>query len=180
MKKALKIIGIAILIIIAVPLITALFVKKEYSVVQEVTINQPKQIVFDYAKLLKNQDEYSVWMKMDPNVEKTYKGTDGMAGFVSAWSSKNEEVGKGEQEIIAIKDGGKINYELRFLEPFESKSEAYMDFEELDSAKVKVQWGFKGKMDYPMNLMLLFMDMEGMIGKDLQGGLNNLKDILEN
>lgn len=180
MKKALKVIGIAILLIIAIPLVTAFFVKKEYSVVQEVTINQPKQIVFDYAKLLKNQDEYSVWMKIDPNVEKTYKGTDGMAGFVSAWSSKNEEVGKGEQEITGIKDGERIDYELRFLEPFESKSEAYMTFESLDSAKVKVQWGFNGKMNYPMNLMLLFMDMEGMIGKDLQDGLNNLKVILEN
>jgi hypothetical protein len=30
-------------------------------------------------------------------------------------------------------------------------------------------------MNYPMNLMLLFMDMEGMPGPDLENGLVNFK-----
>jgi hypothetical protein len=34
-------------------------------------------------------------------------------------------------------------------------------------------------MKYPMNLMLLFMDMEGMLGGDLEQGLTNLKGVLE-
>jgi hypothetical protein len=45
--------------------------------------------------------------------------------------------------------------------------------------ETKVSWAFTGKMKYPMNLMLLFMNMEKMIGNDLQNGLNNLKGILE-
>jgi len=35
-------------------------------------------------------------------------------------------------------------------------------------------------MPYPMNLMLLFIDMDAELGKNLQGGLDNLKAILEN
>jgi hypothetical protein len=42
-----------------------------------------------------------------------------------------------------------------------------------------VNWGFNGKMPYPMNLMLAFMNMDEMLGKDLQDGLNNLKIIFE-
>jgi hypothetical protein len=34
-------------------------------------------------------------------------------------------------------------------------------------------------MPYPMNTMLLFMNMDGMLGKDLEGGLTNLKAKLE-
>jgi hypothetical protein len=34
-------------------------------------------------------------------------------------------------------------------------------------------------MKYPMNLTLLFMDMDTMLGKDLSGGLSNLKALLE-
>jgi hypothetical protein len=34
-------------------------------------------------------------------------------------------------------------------------------------------------MKYPMNLMLLFMNMEKMVGNDLGNGLKNLKTILE-
>ena len=31
-----------------------------------ITINQPKKTVFDYIRMLKNQDNFSVWAKMDP------------------------------------------------------------------------------------------------------------------
>ncbi len=34
-------------------------------------------------------------------------------------------------------------------------------------------------MDYPMNLMFLFMDFEKIIGGNLQTGLDNLKVIQE-
>ncbi len=34
-------------------------------------------------------------------------------------------------------------------------------------------------MPYPSNFMLLFIDMDTELGKDLQDGLNNLKAILE-
>jgi hypothetical protein len=42
-----------------------------------------------------------------------------------------------------------------------------------------LKWGFNGRMSYPMNLMLLFMDFEKMIGDDLDEGLDNLKALLE-
>ena len=42
--------------IIALLLIMALFMKKEHYVKREIIINAPRQKVFDYLKLLKNQD----------------------------------------------------------------------------------------------------------------------------
>lgn len=36
-----------------------------------------------------------------------------------------------------------------------------------------------GTMSYPFNVMRLFMNMDKMIGEDLQTGLNNLKAQLE-
>jgi len=171
---------IAIGILIAIPLVLAIFTKKDYSITEEITINKPKIEVFEYIKHLKNQNEYSKWAMIDPDMEKTFKGTDGTVGFVSAWKSDNEDVGVGEQEIIAIEDGKRIDFELRFFVPFESNDLAYMTTESITDVKTKVKWGFNGKMDYPMNLMLLFMDFEGMIGDDLSTGLNNLKQKLEN
>jgi hypothetical protein len=51
--------------------------------------------------------------------------------------------------------------------------------ESIDNNTTKVKWGFSGHMDYPMNLMFLFMDFEQIIGDDLQTGLDNLKVIQE-
>ncbi len=180
MKKALKIIGIIIAIIIIVPIIVSLIAKKEYDVFREVTINKPVEEVFEYVVMLKNQDKYSVWSKMDPNQRTEYRGADGTVGFVSAWDSDDPDVGKGEQEITGIVPLTRIDYELRFLKPFKSTSNAFMTTTSLDENFTRVQWGITGKMTVPMNLMLLTMDFEGMIGEDLQKGLDNLKEILEN
>ena len=95
--KALKIIFLVIIIIVAVVLIATLFVKKEYSVEREITINKPKQQVFDYLVLLKNQNEFSKWAKMDSNSKFDFKGTDGTVGFISHWETKKKNVATGEQ-----------------------------------------------------------------------------------
>ena len=177
--KILKKVLIALAIIIAIPLVIALFVKKEYAVEREININKPNTEVFEYIKYLKNQYNYSKWATMDPNMKKDSRGTDGQVGFVSTWDSEIEDVGKGEQEIVKITEGKRIDFELRFIKPFEATEPAYMTTEAVSEQETKVKWGFSGKMPYPMNIMMLFMDMEEMIGADLEEGLKNLKVVLE-
>lgn len=171
---------LAFFIILILPFLIALFTPKDYAVSREIRIKQPLDEVFSYVSLLKNQDAYSKWGQMDPEMKKTYRGKDGEVGFVSAWESDHKDVGVGEQEIVRIIPGKRIDYELRFMEPFESTSPAHILTESLSAGETKVTWGFEGHMPYPMNLMLLFMDFEQLIGDDLEVGLNNLKDILEN
>ena len=177
--KNLKKIFAVIAIIIAIPLVVALFVKKDYVVERVIIINKPKAEVFEYIKFLKNQDNYSKWNMMDPDMKKTYQGTDGTVGFISAWESKKENVGAGEQEIVNMIDGERIDTKLRFKVPFESQNDAYMITEDMSNNQTKVKWGFKGAFPYPFNLMGLFMDMEKAVGGDLEVGLQNLKNLLE-
>ena len=175
-------IGIIILIvaIIVLFLIIGLFVKKDYSVEKDVIVIKPKDVVFEYLKFLKNQNKFSVWGSVDPNMKTVFTGTDGTIGFVSAWeSNNNKNVGKGEQEILKIVDGERIDYEIRFLKPFKSTSWAYITTIAINDNQTKVHWGFAGKMKYPTNLTMLFMHMEKMVGDDLRKGLQNLKAILE-
>lgn len=164
-------------ILLAIPLIIALFVKGDYALEREVTINKPKQDVFNYIKYLKNQNQYSTWNTMDPGMQQTYRGTDGAPGFVSAWTSK--KLGRGEQEIIKITEGERIDTELRFLGLFGSTSPAYMITEAVSDTQTRVKWGMSGHMVYPMNFMGLFFSMDDMIGTEYAKSLNTLKGILE-
>ncbi|MCL1049948.1 SRPBCC family protein [Shewanella abyssi] len=175
----LKKFSLAVLVLITLPFVIALLVQKEYSVVTKITIDKPVSEVFTYVKQLKNQDNFSVWAQMDPDMKKSYRGIDGTVGFVSRWESDNEEVGVGEQEIMAIDKGKRIDFELRFYAPFESTDPAFMTTEALGQNQTLVQWGFDGHLDYPMNLMFLFLDFETMIGNDLNQGLVQLKQLLE-
>src|SRR5438128_148750 len=112
--KILKKILLIIAFLVAIPLIIALFTKSEYTVEREITINRPNDQVFDYIKHLKNQENYSKWVMMDPGMKREFKGTDGTAGFIYTWDSKKDDVGKGEQKIVRIKDGERIDSELHF------------------------------------------------------------------
>jgi hypothetical protein len=165
--------------IIVLLLLVGFFSRKDYSAGREIIINKPKTIVFAYLKLLKNQNKWSVWGSMDPDMRISFTGTDGTEGFISAWESDNKNVGKGEQEILKIVDGERLDYEMRFLKPFKSTSWAYITTTALNDNQTKVYWGFSGKMNYPANLMLVFMNMEKMIGNDFEKGLQKLKTILE-
>lgn len=178
--KILKKIFLAIFVLIALVLLIAAFAPKKYAVERKVTINQPVSDVFAYIKMLRNQDNYSVWATMDPDMKKDFRGVDGTVGFVSIWVSEDRDVGKGEQEITGITEGERIDFELHFIEPFEATDYAFMSTTAESTETTEVKWGFNGEMAYPMNMMLLFMDMEKMLGKDLEMGLRNLKVVLEN
>jgi uncharacterized membrane protein len=174
--KVLKKILIVIAIIVAIPLIIALFVDKDFEVMREVTINKPKQQVFDYVKHLKNQDNYSKWVMTDPNMKKDFRGTDGTTGFIYAWSG-NKKAGKGEQEITKIIEGERVDVEVRFEAPMKMIATAPIITEPIGENQTKVKWGLKGKYSYPMNFMNLFVD--AMLGKDVETSLTTLKGILE-
>ncbi|QSX40389.1 SRPBCC family protein [Shewanella cyperi] len=175
----LKKILLFLLLLCAIPLVAALFVRKEYAVTTSIVIDKPVAEVYDYVKYLKNQNNYSKWAKMDPKARLSFRGTDGTVGFVSAWDSDNPDVGRGEQEITAMVPNKRIDYELRFLTPFEATDLAFMTTDATAEGKTLVSWGFRGHMDYPMNLMLVLMDFETMIADDLNTGLGNLKTLLE-
>lgn len=177
--RTFKKIILVVVVIIAIVLVIAAILPSDYAVERAVVIEKPRAEVFDYVVLLRNQDNFSVWAGMDPMMKKTFKGVDGTVGFVSAWESKDPNVGKGEQEIMQIDPLNRIDYEMRFIEPFEAKDQAFMLFEPINDSTTKVVWGFSGSFPYPMNLMMPFMNMEEMLGNDFSKGLENLKTILE-
>ena len=175
--RILKKIIVILIAVIVILLIVALFLKKDYVIERDVTINKPRSEVFSYIKFLKNQNEYSKWARLDPKMKTAFAGTDGAPGFVSSWEG-NKDVGKGEQEIKKITEGESVETEIRFIKPWESVAHAKLIAEEISTAQTRVKWSFSGHMPYPMNLMRIF-GMEKMVGNDLQVGLNNLKAIQE-
>jgi uncharacterized protein YndB with AHSA1/START domain len=175
--KIVKRILIGVAILVAVPLIVGLFVRTDFAVEREVIINKPKNDVFNYVRYLKNHDNFSKWATMDPQMKKDYRGTDGTVGFVSAWESENQDVGKGEQEIKKITEGERIDVEIRMRSPFQSTDPAYITTESVADNQTRVRSGYLGKMNYPTNLLCPFI--ADKIGKDMETGLTNLKTVLE-
>lgn len=178
LMKALKISVAVIGLFAALVLVLVFTTSTEFETERSVVIDRPNDEVFNYVKYLRNQNNYSVWAQTDPDMAMDYRGTDGTVGFVAAWEG-NEEAGRGEQEIVGIVDGQRIDYEIRFFEPFESTSDVFMSTESVSENETRVTWGMSGTFNRPMNLMLLFFDLDEAIGNDYVTGLANLKTILE-
>lgn len=167
-------------IIIGVLIVLAVFAPKKYEVNRTIVINRPKTEVFQYLKYLKNQDVWSPWKNRDPEMKQTFSGEDGTVGFISKWDSDHKHVGAGEQEILSIAPNERIETELRFLKPWKSLCTGYMDTQDAANDATKVTWGFNGTNKVPMNIMMLFFNMDKAVGKDFDEGLAELKKVLEN
>jgi len=157
--------------------LVSLMVPKEMKIEKQVTVSRPAGEVFDFLKLIRNQDQFSVWNKADPGMKKETEGTDGEVGFIYRWdSATNKNVGAGEQEIKEISPGKSITCELRFLRPMQDVASTRFEVSDAGQGMTRIQWGFYGRMKPPMTLMKPVFTK--MLGKDLEKGLENLKNIL--
>jgi len=163
--------------IIALLLILALFMKKEHYVKREIIINAPTQKVFDFLRLLKNQDEFNQWATVGPDRVKEFKGTDGTVGFVYSWKG-GRMAGEGEKEIMNIVEGKKVETEIRFTKPMEARASVIMETEPLPNNQTKVNFTNAGTLRYPLNIMIPMAEKN--FARDMDISLATLKKILEN
>jgi len=162
--------------IIALLLIIGLFMKREHYVNREIIIHMPRQKVFDYLKLLKNQDEFNKHAMAGPDRKREFKGTDGTVGYIYAWSG-NKNAGEGEKEIKNIIEGKRIETEIRFVKPMAAIANIIMETESLSDNQTKVYWSNAGTLKYPINIMIPMMEKH--VAKDMDISLSTLKNILE-
>lgn len=164
--------------LIALFLIIGLFTRKAYIIKREIIINQADSVVYDYLRLFKNHKSFNAWFLKDPNMKESSKNTDGQVGYVLIYAG-NKDLGSGEEELIGLEQNKKIDIELRFLKPFKSTSHTPFELTQIGGNQTKVTWTMIGKMNYPMNIALLFINMDNFLGKDIQKSLENLKSVLE-
>ena len=171
MKKFLKI----LLAIVAILIIVMFLMGKAYHFEKSIVINAPVEKVYAQINSTKAINQWNPWMKLDPNLKVTYSGNPGQIGDKYCWEG-NEEVGSGCQEITALVPNQKQSTKMIFYKPFESDATSNIILTP-EGNSTKVTWDMDCELDYPMNLMKLFMD--GQMDKSYGDGLNALKAISE-
>lgn len=171
MKKFLKI----LLAIVAILIIVMFLMGKAYHFEKSIVINAPAEKVYAQINSTKAINQWNPWMKLDPNLKVTYSGNPGQIGDKYCWEG-NDEVGSGCQEITALVPNQKQSTKMIFYKPFESDATSNIILTP-EGNSTKVTWDMDCELDYPMNLMKLFMD--GQMDKSYGDGLNALKAISE-
>jgi hypothetical protein len=170
------IIVLIILGFIALLLIVAFFAKKKHAVKREIVINAATQKVFEYLKILKNQDAFNKNAMADANRKEIYSGIDGTIGFTISWNG-NKNVGEGKKEIKNIVEGKSIETEISFVRPMAATATIIIETQSLPNNQTKVIWSNTGILKYPINIFIPMMEKH--VAKDMDSSLLTLKNILE-
>ena len=152
--------------------------KKHYDLNRTIVINRPKAEVFAYVRQLKKELEWMPWFKKDPDTIIKFKGEEGKVGRALYW--KGNKIGEGIQKITKVKEGKLMETQLLFIKPYKSMSMGYMAVKEVESERTKLVWGVRGTHKFPASVVTLFFSVERAFGKDIEEGLKNLKNNLEN
>jgi uncharacterized protein YndB with AHSA1/START domain len=148
-----------------------------FSVRRRATVNAPAEKIFAVLSDFHQWRGWSPWENRDPELKRSYEGSDRGKGAVYAWDG-NKNVGAGRMEILEATTPSKILIKLDFFKPFETHNTAEFTMLPQDNA-TDVNWAMQGPAPFMHKVMQVFMNMDKMIGRDFETGLANLKTLLE-
>jgi len=119
----------------------------------------------------------SLWEKLDPNMQKIFEGPAAGVGQSYAWSG-NKGVGKGKMTIEESVPGQKVGMKLEFVEPMESTATCVLTLAGTPTGSL-VTWSMDGKHNFLGKAFGMFLDMDNMLGTDIEKGLAQLKTVAE-
>jgi hypothetical protein len=171
----LKIIGLAVLVIVAVVLIVPAFRPDTFRVQRATVIKAPPERIVAALADFHGWQAWSPWEKMDPAMKRRYGGPPQGKGATYAWES--DKVGAGGMAITDV-TASRVALDLDFIKPFEAHNKVEFALAPKTDA-TELTWSMTGPVPYFFRLMHLFMDMDKMVGKDFEAGLANLKAVTE-
>lgn len=150
---------------------------KTYVVERSQIINATPEALFEQIANLRNWTRWSPWEKLDSNMEKSYEGEDGIVGSTYAWKG-NKKVGEGKMTLAKLEGTDAVTVELAFIKPFKALSSSRFALTPKANG-TKIVWTMTGQHNWLSKVMGVFMNMDKMLGKDFDEGLNNLKTLVE-
>lgn len=171
-------------ILLAVAAIVVLFLvivavqPSSYTVVRSTTVNAPASSVYAQVSDFEKWPSWSPWEELDPGMKKTLTGSAGTVGATYHWTSDKDDVGEGRMTITDVTANESIDYKLEFIRPFVSTNQTGFKLASKGS-DTEVTWTMVGPKNFMLKAMMLFMDIEGMVGKDFEKGLGKLKSQAE-
>jgi hypothetical protein len=171
----LKIIGLVVLVLVAVILVVPAFRPDTFRVQRAATMKAPPEKIAANLSDFHAWTAWSPWERMDPAMKRTYAGAPKGKGATYAWESS--KVGQGGMAITDV-GASRVALDLDFVKPFEAHNKVEFSLTPKGDA-TDVTWSMSGPVPYFFRLLHLFTDMDGMVGKDFEAGLANLKAVVE-
>jgi uncharacterized protein YndB with AHSA1/START domain len=148
-----------------------------FRIERRMTVDAPPQEVFAQVNDFRKWDDWSPWAKLDPDATVAFEGPRAGQGAVFKWAG-NDKIGQGTMTLVASKPGEFVRVDVEFVKPFEGKSTSEFTFRP-QGDRTQVTWTSYGPMTFLSKAMCLIMNMEKMLGPDMEKGLVQMKAVAE-
>jgi uncharacterized protein YndB with AHSA1/START domain len=170
-------IAVAVAAFIAVVLVFAATKPNTFRVQRSAVIDAPAERIFVLVNDFHNWYRWAPQDKEDSTMRRTYSGAQSGRNAVSEWQS-NGSAGRGRMSIIESVLPTRISVETDFTKPFVAHNLNEFVLEPAGSG-TRVTWTMQGTNLYLMKIMGTFVNMDRMMGKHFETGLNSLKIVAE-
>lgn len=148
-----------------------------YTVERSATINAEPDRIYEQIANFHNWRNWSPWEGVDPELKRTYSGSESGTGAVYNWSG-NRKAGQGRMEITEAAEPSKVVIDLRFEKPWKAQNDTWFTIEPTASGS-RVLWTMTGKKTFMTKVMGVFKSMDAFLGPDFDKGLARLKNTTE-
>lgn len=166
---------IAILVVIALVVLVAASKPDAFRIERRISINAVPEKIFPLINDFYQWKTWSPWEKFDPAMNRKYSGNERGVGAIYEWTG-NKKVGQGRMEIAESITNQKVFILLEFIKPFAAKNTAEFTLQQQGNETLVI-WAMEGKAPLISKIMCLFMNMDKMVGKDFEEGLQNMQRI---
>jgi uncharacterized protein YndB with AHSA1/START domain len=149
----------------------------QMAVARSITIDAPPAKVFPHLNDFRKWQEWSPWAKVDPNATATFEGPASGKDAVFKWSG-NSEVGEGQMRITEAKPDENVNIALAFSEPFQDTADVSFGLK-AEGGKTNVTWSITNEQGFLERALCVIFNGRGMIEREYDKGLANLKKVVE-
>jgi uncharacterized protein YndB with AHSA1/START domain len=179
--RMITIFAVAIAAVLAFVFIVAATRPNTFRVERSVTIDAPPENIFPLIDDFHNWPGWAPQDKEDPSMKRTYSGAASGTGAVSDWNSTGN-AGRGRMSIMESTPPTGLVIKVDFVKPFAAHNlnEFVLRPTSGQGPATKVTWTMQGSNLCVMKLMSTFVNMDRVMGKHFESGLNNLKKAAEN
>lgn len=149
----------------------------EFRVERRLRIAAPTERLWPLVSELRGFNRWNPYERKDPLIKSQYAGASSGIGSRYAWES--DKVGSGSLEITAQQPGRAVRMKLDFVKPFEAHNQAEFALQPTPDGATEVSWRMQGPANFISKLMGVFIDMDKMVGRDFEDGLQNLRQLAE-
>lgn len=167
-----KVLGILILLYVVV----AIFAPNGYKVERTQEMSASAEAIYEQVYKFENWGAWSPWAEKDATLTHEIEGEDGTVGAKYKWKGDPDISGEGSMTITELIPNEKISYDLHFID-MDMHSSGTILIESSEEGKTSVKWWDEGGIPFMFRPMMLFMDMDAMMGADFERGLFKLDSI---